>query len=79
MTDAGPDSGCPWVAPFAHRLGTLHHVWNEGMDGWEVEGLAELVGRGEGGGAVCLPVRAGDVVVFSTLCPVRSPPPLSCL
>ena len=83
LTDATAASGCPWVVPYAHRLGTLCHSWNETMNGWEVDGLQEFLGtRADGlpqsSAAVCCEVSAGDVVVFSSLTPHMTGPNTLC-
>ncbi len=59
LSNATEENGCPWVVPGLHRAGTLrHHVSDTGLicfDGAE--------------GAVPAPVRAGGMVVFSSLTP----------
>jgi len=68
LTDATLDNGCPWVAPKLHRLGTLeHHVTRLGY-----ECLTPPVE-----GAVAVPARKGDIVVFSSLTPHRTGPNLT--
>ncbi len=67
LTDATLDNGCPWVAPGLHRLGTLHHKAVK-------LGLECLQGPD---GAVAVPAKAGDVVVFSSLTPHRTGPNLT--
>jgi len=79
LTDATIETGCPWVVPYAHRLGTLSHSWNATMNGWEVDGLADFLGSGLDGlpkssAAECCEVSAGDVVVFSSLTPHMTGP-----
>ena len=67
LTDATVENGCPWVIPGLHRLGTLQHE------------NAEL-GRqclSNPHGAVAVPARAGDVVMFSSLTPHRTGPNLT--
>ena len=59
LTDATVENGCPWVMPGLHRLGTLEHWMTD--YGWEC--LHDPVG------AVPVPARAGDIVVFSSLTP----------
>ena len=67
LTDATEANGCPWVVPGIHRLGTLSH-WMTDL-GWRcLEKPAE---------AVPAPVRAGGIVVFSSLTPHRTGPNLS--
>ena len=59
ITDATLDNGCVWVLPGAHRSGTLaHHDTPIGFQCSE-----------EPDGAVPVPVRAGSIVVFSSLTP----------
>ncbi|HET9728539.1 MAG TPA: phytanoyl-CoA dioxygenase family protein [Acidimicrobiia bacterium] len=59
ITDATPDNGCIAVMPGAHRDGTLaHHSTPIGEECW-----------GDWSSAVEVPVRAGSVVVFSSLTP----------
>jgi ectoine hydroxylase-related dioxygenase (phytanoyl-CoA dioxygenase family) len=59
LTEATEENGCPWVVPGVHRLGTLrHHLTATG-----------LVCFDTAPGAVPVPVRAGSVVVFSSLTP----------
>jgi phytanoyl-CoA hydroxylase len=60
LNDATVDNGCPWVVPGVHRLGTIRHRYVEPL-GWECFTDPE--------GAVAAPVRAGGVVVFSSLTP----------
>lgn len=59
LTDATPDNGCIRVLPGWHRHGTLAHVDTP-------IGFACL---DDPDGAVTVPVRAGSVVVFSSLTP----------
>jgi ectoine hydroxylase-related dioxygenase (phytanoyl-CoA dioxygenase family) len=59
LTDATTDNGCVSVVPGVHRDGTLEHRSTPiGEECW-----------GDWGLAVDVPVRAGDVVVFSSLTP----------
>jgi phytanoyl-CoA hydroxylase len=59
ITDATLDNGCVWVLPGAHRAGTLAHRDTPiGFQCFE-----------DPDGAVPVPVRAGSVVVFSSLTP----------
>lgn len=60
LTDATVDNGCPQVAPGLHRLGTLHHDYVDPL-GWQIFEEAPE--------AAAAPVRAGGVVVFSSLTP----------
>jgi phytanoyl-CoA hydroxylase len=60
LTDATVDNGCPQVVPGLHRVGTLHHEYVEPL-GYECfADPAEVVAA---------PVKAGGVVVFSSLTP----------
>jgi phytanoyl-CoA hydroxylase len=68
LTDASEDNGCPWVLPRCHRGGTLEHHMTE--FGWScIEDTPD--------GAVVAPVRAGGMVVFSSLTPHLTGPNLS--
>jgi phytanoyl-CoA hydroxylase len=68
LNDATLDNGCPWVMPGLHRMGTLeHHVTRLGF-----ECLTPPVE-----GAVAVPARKGDIVVFSSLTPHRTGPNLT--
>ena len=59
ITDATPENGCIAVMPGVHRDGTLaHHSTPVGEECW-----------GDWSTAVEVPVRAGSVVVFSSLTP----------
>jgi ectoine hydroxylase-related dioxygenase (phytanoyl-CoA dioxygenase family) len=60
LTDATVDNGCPQVAPGLHKLGTLKHHYVDPL-GWECLTEPEDV--------QVAPVRAGGVVVFSSLTP----------
>ena len=64
LTDAGVDDGCPWVIPGLHRGGTYLHEHSD--FGLEIAGIRA---SGEVERAVVAPVRAGDMVVFSSLTP----------
>jgi ectoine hydroxylase-related dioxygenase (phytanoyl-CoA dioxygenase family) len=67
LVDVDERNGCPWIAPGLHRMGTLDH--------WVTEiGLKCL---DEVSGAVAVPAKAGDAVVFSSLTPHRTGPNLS--
>jgi phytanoyl-CoA hydroxylase len=59
LTDATPDNGCVVVVPGAHRHGTLLH--RETEIGYECWGDHEQ--------AIEVPVRAGSMVVFTSLTP----------
>jgi ectoine hydroxylase-related dioxygenase (phytanoyl-CoA dioxygenase family) len=64
LTDATEENGCPWVVPGVHRHGTLAHEMTE--LGWRcLDKPAD---------AVPVPVRAGSIVVFSSLTPHRTGP-----
>jgi len=65
LTDADEENGCPVVAPGIHRQGTLAH---HGTDlGFECFARAP-------GDAVPVPVRAGGIVVLSSLTPHMTGP-----
>ena len=68
LTDATVENGCPWVVPGLHRVGTLAHRSTP-------YGHACLEGMPEG--AVAVPAKAGDIVVFSSLTPHRTGPNLT--
>lgn len=59
LTDATLDNGCISVMPGHHRLGTLAHA--ETPIGFECAGDHDI--------AVDVPVRAGSLVIFSSLSP----------
>lgn len=64
LTDATLENGCPWVARGLHRRGTLRHWMTD--TGWRcLEDAPD---------AVAAPVRAGSIVVFSSLTPHRTGP-----
>jgi ectoine hydroxylase-related dioxygenase (phytanoyl-CoA dioxygenase family) len=65
LTDASVENGCPWVIPGLHRSGTLLHRPTE---------LGFVCLEGAEGRAVPAPVRAGGVVVFSSLTPHATGP-----
>jgi ectoine hydroxylase-related dioxygenase (phytanoyl-CoA dioxygenase family) len=68
LTDATVENGCPWVIAGGHLRGTLKHHLTE--LGW--------VCRDEDGAeAIAAPVRAGGMVVFSSLMPHRTGPNLT--
>ena len=59
ITDATLDNGCVTVVPGAHRAGTLAHRSTPiGFECWGDAGVARAV-----------PVRAGSIVVFTSLTP----------
>jgi len=59
ITDATPDNGCVTVMPGAHRDGTLAHRSTPiGFECW-----------GDANAALAVPVRAGSIVVFTSLTP----------
>lgn len=60
LTDATVSNGCPQVAPGLHRRGTLEHHYVEPL-GWQIFDEAPEV--------VPAPVKAGGLVVFSSLTP----------
>jgi phytanoyl-CoA hydroxylase len=60
LTDATVTSGCPWVAPRLHRLGTLRHEFVDPL-GYECFSDAP--------DSVAAEVPAGGAVVFSSLTP----------
>ncbi len=67
LTDATVESGCPWVVPGLHRLGTLAHEATP--LGWQCLTDPE--------GAIPVEAKAGDIVVFSSLTPHRTGPNLT--
>ncbi len=64
LTDATEESGCPWVVPGLHRLGTLAHEYSD--IGFVCLHAPE--------GAVPVPAPAGSIVVFSSLTPHSTGP-----
>ena len=60
LTDTTVENGCPQVVPGVHRVGTIRHRFVDPL-GFECFTDPE--------GAVAAPVRAGGVVVFSSLTP----------
>jgi phytanoyl-CoA hydroxylase len=66
LVDVDAENGCPWIAPGRHRLGTLEHWFTD-------IGLKCLEDVPD---AVCVPAKAGDVIVFSSLAPHRTGPNL---
>jgi ectoine hydroxylase-related dioxygenase (phytanoyl-CoA dioxygenase family) len=69
LGDASIEDGCPWVAPGAHRHGVLAHA--RGPCGLEIEGVDALLKEHP---PASTPVKAGDMVVFSSLMPHRTGP-----
>ena len=67
LTDATEDNGCPQVVPGIHRTGTLSHRLTD----------AGYVCLDDPPGAVTVPARAGDIVVFSSLTPHCTGPNLT--
>jgi ectoine hydroxylase-related dioxygenase (phytanoyl-CoA dioxygenase family) len=67
LSDATVENGCPWVVPGLHKLGTVQHELRD-------EGFACLDDPPD---AVPAEVKAGGVVVFSSLTPHRTGPNLS--
>ena len=66
LVDVDEQNGCPWVIPALHRLGTLHH--------WPTEFGYKCIETHAG--AIAVPARRGDIVVFSSLTPHRTGPNL---
>ena len=64
LTDATEENGCPWVVPGRHRQGTLAHEYSE----------TGFVCLRDPDDAVAVPVRAGSIVVFSSLTPHATGP-----
>jgi phytanoyl-CoA hydroxylase len=60
LTDADESNGCPVVSPGIHRRGTLSHRMTD--LGWDCVGDEEIE-------TIAAPVKAGSVVVFSSLTP----------
>jgi len=69
LTDATEQNGCPWIAPGAHRAGTLAHTYVEPL-GYEC--FAEPPSAPQPA-----PVRAGSALVFSSLTPHMTGPNLT--
>ena len=59
LTGATTENGCPWVVPGIHRLGTLAHDTSD----------IGFVCMKDPEKAVAVPVKAGSIVVFSSLTP----------
>ncbi len=64
LTDATEENGCPWVVPGLHTRGTLAHEYSD----------IGFVCLRDPADAVAVPVRAGSVVVFSSLTPHSTGP-----
>ncbi|HEX4128371.1 MAG TPA: phytanoyl-CoA dioxygenase family protein [Acidimicrobiales bacterium] len=64
LTDATVENGCPWVVPGLHAGGTLAHEYSD----------IGFVCLRDPAGAVPVPVRAGSIVVFSSLTPHSTGP-----
>jgi len=69
LTDADERNGCPWIAPGAHRAGTLAHTY--------VEPLGYECFTDPPAPALAAPVRAGSALVFSSLTPHFTGPNLT--
>ena len=67
LNDATEANGCPWVVPGIHRRGTIKHEMSP--LGWECLSRPQ--------GAVAVPAKKGDIVVFSSLTPHRTGPNLT--
>ena len=67
LADTDESNGCPWVVPGAQRRGTLAHAWTD--LGWRC--------LQDPPDATAVPVRAGSIVVFSSLTPHRTGPNLT--
>jgi len=65
LTDATIDNGCPWTIPGGHLRGTLKHRASE---------AGYVCREDDGPEATAVPVRAGTIVVFSSLTPPRTGP-----
>ncbi|MEM7017660.1 MAG: phytanoyl-CoA dioxygenase family protein [Pseudomonadota bacterium] len=68
LTDANENNGCPWLMPGQHREGTLNHKIHE---------LGLVCAEDPVDNAVCVPVKAGDIAVFSSLTPHKTGPNLT--
>ncbi len=66
LADVDEENGCPWIAPGLHHQGTFAH-WPTPIGLKCLEDAAD---------AVCVPAKAGDVIVFSSLSPHRTGPNL---
>lgn len=65
LSDATTENGCPWVVPGLHRRGTLQHRLTD---------LGWVCLDDPGGLEVPAPVRAGGIVIFSSLTPHATGP-----
>jgi len=65
LGDATVENGCPWVVPGGHLRGTLEHRLTD---------LGWICREEDGSDATPAPVRAGDIVVFTSLTPHRTGP-----
>jgi ectoine hydroxylase-related dioxygenase (phytanoyl-CoA dioxygenase family) len=68
LSDATRESGCPWVAPGLHRMGTLEHRLTTA--GWQCL-------EADPADAVAVEAEAGSLVVFSSLTPHKTGPNLT--
>ena len=66
LVDVDEETGCPWIAPGRHRLGTLDH-WTTELGYKCLEDVPD---------AVAVAAKAGDAIVFSSLTPHRTGPNL---
>lgn len=66
LVDVDEQNGCPWLAPGLHRKGTLEH-WMTDIGRKCLTDFAD---------AICVPAKAGDLIVFSSLAPHRTGPNL---
>jgi phytanoyl-CoA hydroxylase len=64
LSDATEENGCPWVLPGAHKQGTFAHRATS-------VGLA-CIDEDEPEGSYPVPVRAGTIVVMSSLAPHKT-------
>lgn len=67
LSDAPIKAGCPWIIPEAHRFGTYRH--SNQSSGLEIENVRDLVDLH---GEIAAPVKAGDMVIFSSLTPHKT-------
>ncbi len=65
LSDATVNNGCPWIIPGGHLRGTLKHRASE---------TGYVCREEDGSEALPVPVRAGSIVVFSSLTPHRTGP-----
>jgi ectoine hydroxylase-related dioxygenase (phytanoyl-CoA dioxygenase family) len=82
LTDADEDNGCPLVMSGKHRAGTYAHQMTD--LGWDCSIGGDASDQASGGAAVdaeedivVAPVRAGGMVVFSSLTPHKTGPNLT--